>query len=77
MVRKEHGDTSDSIFVQAVELLQEPDPEQKASGTRRVAELWRQQRLSATVKGCVQPPDRPRRDDAKVRQSGVAEPGWS
>ena len=57
---------STSVFLHAIELLQEPDAHKKASGTRSVAQLWKQNRLSVATDGCIQAPDRPGRDDTKV-----------
>lgn len=57
---------STCVFFLAVGVLKELSPTKKALETRRAAELWEQSSLSATCKGCVQPPDRPGRDDTKV-----------
>lgn len=73
MVCQQLDVSTDSVFRHAIDLLQEPDPHKKASGTRRVAELWKQKRLSATTEGCLQPPDRPGRDDTKVTVVSRAE----
>lgn len=57
----------ESLICQATAILLQPDPQIKADQTHVVANLWRQQRLIAGDQSLFQPPDRPGRDDSKVR----------
>ncbi|GAB4816722.1 hypothetical protein N2152v2_003768 [Parachlorella kessleri] len=60
-----HGD---DIITVALKVLTQPDPHSKAEFTNLAAELWRQGLIREPGAGAVRlPPDRPARDDTKVK----------